>query len=87
MEYLMKKIILSLALFGTMTHISAEMVAPGIEMISHQTWTTGNASGHVEDSRENLSKYTNEWVSLIFNAEYITGKKAVQCCDEVVRKL
>ncbi|BCA94342.1 hypothetical protein TUM19329_07030 [Legionella antarctica] len=52
MEYLMKKIILSLALFGAITNVSAEMVAPGVEMTSHQTWTTGNASGHVEDSND-----------------------------------
>ncbi|MGC1182300.1 hypothetical protein [Legionella sp.] len=35
-----------------MTDISAEIVAPGVEMISHQTWTTGNASGHVEDNND-----------------------------------
>lgn len=50
MEYLMKKIILLLVLFGAMTNVSAKMVAPGVEMTSHQTWTTGNASGHVEDN-------------------------------------
>lgn len=40
------------ALFAAMTDISAEIVAPGVEMISHQTWTTGNASGHVEDNND-----------------------------------
>lgn len=48
----MKNIILSLALFGAITNVRAEMVAPGVEIISHQTWTTGNASGHVEDSSD-----------------------------------
>jgi len=48
----MKKVILSLALLVTITIVSAEMVAPGVEMTSHQTWTTGNASGHVEDSND-----------------------------------
>lgn len=51
----MKKIILSLALFGAMTNVSAEMVAPGVEMISHQTWITGNVSGHAEDSSDFFS--------------------------------
>lgn len=52
MEYLMNKIILSFALFVAITNVSAEMVAPGVEMTSHQTCTTGNASGHVEDSND-----------------------------------
>ena len=46
----MKKIILSLDLFGAMTNVSAKMVVLGVEITSHQTWTTGNASGHVEDN-------------------------------------
>lgn len=47
----MKKIILPIALFGAITNVSAgEIVAPGVEMISHKTWTTGNVSGHVRDN-------------------------------------
>ncbi|HIF0232375.1 TPA: hypothetical protein ACXYK5_002295 [Legionella pneumophila] len=47
----MKKNILSLALLVMMSNVNAEMIAPGVEMVSHKTWTTGNASGHVEDSK------------------------------------
>lgn len=46
----MKKNMLALMLFSAVNSVNAEMVAPGVELVSHKTWTTGNASGHVEDN-------------------------------------
>jgi hypothetical protein len=47
----MKKIMLGLLLFGLVASARSEMIAPGVELVSHKTWITGNGYGHTEDDK------------------------------------
>jgi hypothetical protein len=54
----MKKIIL-IILFNLITSVNAKTIAPGVELVSHKTWTTGDAFGHTEDNKEVFFSSTN----------------------------
>lgn len=67
----MKKITFTTILIATSILANAEIVAPGVELISHKTWTTGNASGHIEDSKVFFSlANANAFVNSVYGKVY-----------------
>ena len=69
---MIKKSLLGLMLWSFINSASAEMIAPGVELLSHRTWTTGNAlSGYATvelDAGEKIFSSVNAsvWMDSVY---------------------
>lgn len=57
----MKKTILTMVLFSVINSSHSMMIAEGVELLSSQSWTTGNImNGHMEETRSSQFSNTSE---------------------------
>ena len=53
----MRRIVLTIMLFGVISASNATMVADGVELVSNQSWITGNViDAHMEDNNTTASR-------------------------------